>query len=346
MMKGAVVRGQNGRDLPPAPCTLTTERKVLGMKRVFFAVFLSILMVWGAGFSQFVQADETVNEEMTVTTGKPLSFPQQERIANLAVKALKHIAKARGFIHENNVPDAERELAKSRKRMEIIRASLPTTRIKDHIWVAKKHLSYEDSEAVIPDLVPIYASLDEIQSFVSVDKTREHLDDAKKALKEDDKKKGTESLELAGESLVYVEIDLPLRYTERKVAEAMHLLTEGKGKEADQVLKEAEDGVQVISISSYGPMVLAQESLWQATKDYAKGRFEAAKKSLADAKVFLKMAAGQADEKTKKALAKLNRKIDELEKKMVESGSDFSKEIKGLWNKTKDVYHETVEKFK
>jgi YfdX protein len=316
------------------------------MKRRFFVVFLSTFLFLGTGFSRFVLADETVDEEVSVSSGKPLSFPQQERIANLAVKALKHIAKARGFIYESNVADARRELAKSQKLMELIRASLPTTRIKDHIWVAKKHLSYEDSEEVIPDLVPIYASLDEIQSFVSVDKTREHLDEAKKALEKDDKKKGAASLELAGESLVYVEIDLPLRYTERKVAKALHLLAEGKGKEADQALKAAEEGVQVISISSYGPMVLAQESLWQATKDYAKGRYGAAKRSLADAKVFLKMAARQADEKTKKALAKLNRKIDDLEKKMAESGSDFSKEIKGLWNKTKDVYHETVEKFK
>lgn len=316
------------------------------MKMKFFAVLFSTFILLGSGFSQFVLADETINEDVSVSSGKPLSFPQQERIANLAVKALKHIAKARGFIHEGNVADAGRELAKSQKLMDMIRASLPTTRIKDHIWVAKKHLSYEDSEEVIPDLVPIYASLDEIQSFVSVDKTREHLDAAKKALKEDDKKKGAASLELAGESLVYVEIDLPLRYTERKVAKALHLLAEGKGNEADQELKAAEDGVQVISISSYGPMVLAQESLWQATKDYAKGRYEAAKRSLADAKVFLKMAAKQADEKTKKSLAKLNLKIDELEKKMAESGTDFSKEIKGLWNKTKDVYHETVEKFK
>ena len=309
----------------------------------FCLILLSTLMLMGAGI---VLADETVNEDVSVSSGKPLSFPQQERIANLAVKALKHIAKARGFIHESNIADAKRELTKSQKLMDIIRASLPTTRIKDHIWVAKKHLSYEDSEEVIPDLVPIYASLDEIQSFVSVDKTREHLDEAKKALKADDKKKGAASLELAGDSLVYVEIDLPLRYTERKVAKALLLLAEGKGKEADQELKAAEEGVQVISISSYGPMVLAQESLWQATKDYAKGQYEAAKRSLADAKVFLKMAARQADEKTKKALAKLSGKIDELEKKMAESGSDFSKEIKGLWNKTKDVYHETVEKFK
>ena len=316
------------------------------MKKRFFAIVLAFAMLLSAGFGQLTLGEETVKEEVSVSPGKPLSFPQQERIANLAVKALKHIANARGFIHGNNVADAKRELAKSQKLMEMIRASLPTTRIKDHIWVAKKHLSYEDSEEVIPDLVPIYASLDEIQSFVSVDKTKEHLDAAKKALKEDDKKKGAESLELAGESLVYVEIDLPLRYTERKVAEALHLLAEGKNEEADQVLKAAEDGVQVISISSSGPMVLAQESLWQATKDYAKGRYEAARRSLADAKVFLKMAAKQADEKTKEALAKLNRKIDELEKKMAESGSDFSKEIKGLWNITKDVYHETVEKFK
>ena len=316
------------------------------MKKRFFAIVLAFAMLLGAGFGQLTLGEETVKEEVSVSPGKPLSFPQQERIANLAVKALKHIANARGFIHGNNVADVRGELAKSQKLMEMIRASLPTTRIKDHIWVAKKHLSYEDSEEVIPDLVPIYASLDEIQSFVNVDKTKEHLDAAKKALKEDDKKKGAESLELAGESLVYVEIDLPLRYTERKVAEALHLLAQGKNEEADQVLKAAEDGVQVISISSYGPMVLAQESLWQATKDYAKGRYEAARRSLADAKVFLKMAAKQADEKTKEALAKLNRKIDELEKKMAESGSDFSREIKGLWNKTKDVYHETVEKFK
>ena len=250
------------------------------MKIRFFAWILSVLLVvLGGGFSHAADEKDSVDEEISVTAAKPLSFPQQERIANMAVGALKHIAKARGFIHEKNIPDARSELDKSQELMGRIRSSLPTTRIKDHIWVAKKHLSYENSEEVIPDLVPIYASLDEIQSFVSVDETKAHLDDAKAALKADDKEKGAKSLELAGESLVYVEIDMPLSYTERKVAEALHLMAEDKLKKADQVLKEAEDGVQVISIASYGPMVLAQESLWQATKDYAKGRYEAAKRA-------------------------------------------------------------------
>ena len=124
------------------------------MKKSFFAIVLAFAMLLGLGFSQWVLGDETINEEVSVSPGKPLSFPQQERIANLAVKALKHIAKARGFIHNHNFADARGELAKSQKLTEIIRASLPTTRIKDHIWVAKKHLSYEDSEEVIPIWFP------------------------------------------------------------------------------------------------------------------------------------------------------------------------------------------------
>ena len=315
------------------------------MKKRFFAMFLLFVFVLSAGFSQVVLS-EIMNEEVPSSPEKPLSFPLQERIANLAVSALKHIAKARGLIFEKNIGDARRELAESQKAMETIHASLPTTRIKDHIWVAKKHLSYENTADVIPDLVPISASLDEIQSFVNVDDARTHLEEAKAALKDDDKVKGAKALELAGESLSYVEIDLPLSYTERKVAQALHFLAEGKDEDADKVLQEAEDGVQAISIASYGPMVLAQESLWRATKDYAKGKYKAAKRALADAKVFLKLASRQADEKTKAAFEKLNRKIEGLEKKMAESGTDFGKDIKNLWNKSKEVYHETVEKFK
>ncbi len=315
------------------------------MKKRFFGMFLLSVFVLCAGLSQVL--GETVNEEVTFSPEKPLSFPLQERIANLAVGALKHIAKARGFIHEKkNIADVRRELAESQKFMQTIRDFLPTTRIKDHIWVAKKHLSYEDPADVIPDLVPISASLDEIQSFVNVDDAMFHLEKAKTALKDNDKTKGAKELDLAGESLSYVEIDLPLSYTERKVAQALYLLSEGKDADADKVLQEAEDGVQVISIASYGPMVLAQESLWRATKDYAKGKYKAAKQALSDAKVFLKMAAKQADEKTKDAFEKLNRKIEQLEEKMSESGTDFGKDIKNLWNKSKDVYHETVEKFK
>ncbi|GBE03304.1 MAG TPA: hypothetical protein ENH31_04770 [Nitrospirae bacterium] len=51
-------------------------------------------------------------------------------------------------------------LKQARELIGIIKEARPVTKVKDHIWVAKKHLSYEDTEEVMPDLIPIYSSLD------------------------------------------------------------------------------------------------------------------------------------------------------------------------------------------
>ena len=96
-----------------------------GYEKKIFCHFLSVLMLGVAGFSQFALGEDTINEDVSISSGKPLSFPQQERIANLAVKALKHIAKARGFIHEDNAADAGTELTKSQKLMGEIRGVSP-----------------------------------------------------------------------------------------------------------------------------------------------------------------------------------------------------------------------------
>jgi hypothetical protein len=54
--------------------------------------------------------------------------------------------------------------------------------VKDRIWVAKKHLEYEDTEKVLPDLVPIYTGLDELVSYVATAKAKGRLDQAKQVL--------------------------------------------------------------------------------------------------------------------------------------------------------------------
>ena len=48
----------------------------------------------------------------------------------------------------------------------------------NHIWVAGKHLDYESTEEVKPDLIPIYAALDEIEDIVPVKQARKRLDEA------------------------------------------------------------------------------------------------------------------------------------------------------------------------
>jgi ElaB/YqjD/DUF883 family membrane-anchored ribosome-binding protein len=91
---------------------------------------------------------------------------------------------------------------------------------------------------------------------------------------------------------------------------------------------------------------LAENSLWQATKYYARDKYEAARKALADAEAYLKSAAKRADRKTKEAIAALRDKIDDLGKKMEKGGDDFTNEINELWDKSKELFRKTVDKFK
>ena len=317
-------------------------------KNVIITLFLC-LMTLCIVFSQSVFGAE-IEKQITVTPKKALSYVEQDRISFMAAGVLKHIANARGCIHEKNVQGARKQIDTARNLIEDIRAALPTTKIKDHISVARKHLSYEDTEEVIPDLVPIYVSLDAVEDFIPVEDAKDHVDKARKALEEQDKKRAQAELELAVQGLVYVEIDLPLNDTEKKISEAERLLAEGKEKEADMVLNQAEKGVQIISLAVYEPMLLAERSLWQATKYYVRGKYEASRKALSDAKAYLQRAAEKTNEKTKVAIAKLNEKIDELSKKVEKEGSGFTQEMKDLWGKTKevskDLYKKTVDKFK
>ncbi len=322
------------------------------IKNVLFPGFLCLFVFTGLIAAQSAFSAK-IEQKVTIIPAKPLTDSEQKLISSLAVKVLKHIVKARGDIHDKSLKNAKREINQALKLIEIIRAGLPTTKIKDHIWVAQKHLSYENTDEVLPDLVPIYASLEAVESFVPVEKVKEHVDKAREALENKDKEKAEKELALAAAGLVFVEIDLPLGYTERKVTEAAHLLAKNEAKKADEALKAAEEGVQVISVAIYNPVVLAEKSLWQAAEQYGMGKYKAAVIALNRAKEYLKRAAKKADEKTKKEIDELKEKIDDLEKKLDDLEKKTGEEVKGLkqdmkniWEKTKDLFHKMVDKFK
>lgn len=156
--------------------------------------------------------------------------PQDEAtISSTAVKALRHIADARGALLGDK-PDSEKagaQLGQAEKLLDIIQAALPTSEIKDRIWVAKKHLEYEDTREVLPDLVPIYASLEELVDFVPSARARTHLDKAKQALEKGDKPEAVEQLQAADDAMLYMEADLPLSSTRHLVEQATAALSKG-----------------------------------------------------------------------------------------------------------------------
>jgi membrane protein DedA with SNARE-associated domain len=71
---------------------------------------------------------------------------------------------------KSDSPDVEKaksELEQAEKLLGIIQAALRTAKVKDRIWVAKKHLDHVDTQEVLPNLVPISAGLDELVSSQS-----------------------------------------------------------------------------------------------------------------------------------------------------------------------------------
>ena len=87
-----------------------------------------------------------VQEELTITQGKTITPREEAVISSAGVKVLRHIAQARSDIRNRDVDGVKQELDQADKLLDIIQAGLPTTKVKDRIWVAKKHLEYENTE--------------------------------------------------------------------------------------------------------------------------------------------------------------------------------------------------------
>lgn len=279
-------------------------------------------------------ADGTLKEHVTVLPGRQITPQEETAISSAAVKVLRHIASARGEL-QGDKPDsakAKTELEQAEKLLDIIHASLPTTKIKDHIWVAKKHLEYEDSHEVLPDLVPIYSSLEELVDTLPTDQAKAHLDQAKHALKQGDKPKSAAHLQEVDDTLLYVEADLPLNFTRQALNQAKQDLEKGDSKGADQVLNAAEDNVVFISVSYQSPLMQAKASLWRASQAYLQDESGKAKTALDAAVKQLQRAAQSENQVTRESAEKLVADVRELNR-LIESGD------KGLRDRFASAWH-------
>ncbi|NIA19901.1 MAG: hypothetical protein GWP07_05680, partial [Xanthomonadaceae bacterium] len=81
---------------------------------------------------------QKIHEEVTRVPVKTLSKAEAASISSAATHVLREIAKARGAIHDKNLEQAKTALKQARTLIQIIKVSLPTVKVRDHIWVAKK----------------------------------------------------------------------------------------------------------------------------------------------------------------------------------------------------------------
>jgi hypothetical protein len=250
------------------------------------------------------------DENVMLTSG------QSSILSVAATKVLRHISGARADIHRNNLNSAKHELIKAQRMLAFINSVRPTEKVRDQIWVVGDQLAYKSAQEVAVNLIPIYASLDEISGMISVEKAKIHINKARGYLEQKNKKGAKQELEEADKALIFTEVDMPLASTEKYVKEAEGYLQKGNSKKADEALDAAEDGVQMISIGVYGPVAQANRGYWAASKKYVAGKYAAAKEDLASAKNYAQKSLSSADKEVKDKADNLLKDINDLEKKI------------------------------
>lgn len=295
------------------------------------------------GYALPAYSTPAIRQQVTLEPGRSITPQEEAAMSSAAVKVLRHIAQARADIDKKDAPAAKTNLEKADTLVNIIETSLPTTTVKDRIWVAKKHLEYEDSQEVLPDLVPIYASLDEIADFVPVKQAREHIDKAKAHMKAGKNTPATKELEAADAALVYTEVDLPIAATRHFIASAKAALAKNKFEDADKALKAAEDNVVFLSVDMEEPLVPAKSALWHAVRHYAEKQYGAAKNDIKQATTYLEQAAKSGDETLSKEAQSLLKRAKGLESEVEKGGEKTAAEIDHLWRRTEALTERTTE---
>lgn len=303
------------------------------------------ILLAGLGGQGLPAVAATLHEDVSVTPARPVSAADEAVISSAAVKVLRHIAEARGQL-QGDKPDpdaAKAELAKAESLLDIIEAALPPSTVKDRIWVANKHLEYMDTQEVLPDLVPIFASLDEVADYMPVGQAKAHLDKAKEAMGKDRKEQAKEELKQVDASLVYLEADLPLGSTRTLVDQANEDLGKGDTEGADEALSDAEANVVFLSVSFDSPLIQAKSALWRARQGFDRGDQAAAKTNLQQAVSALERAAASKDDLVRREAGRLVEEVRDLGGLIDSGDSAFPAGLDRAWQQVQALSERTAE---
>jgi hypothetical protein len=339
------------------PYALASNRKATdeadaAMKRVRPGLAAAIALALALPYMalQALAADngaQTKIQAQTSVTEKQLSAPPaQAVITSDAVKILHHIAQARGLLNgdSTDIAGAIEELKTADKLLDAISDALPTTKVKDQIWIAAKHLEYEQPDQVLSDLPPVYVSLSDVADYLPTEKARQHLDRAREALRKGVKEEAMAQLKAANEALVYVEAELPMKTAQRLVHKAWQALQRDEPNQADDALDAAEDNVTFISMAFQSPLVQAKSDIARCRNDYKFGNRAAAAGDLSAAVGDLRKAAENADRVTRKAAVVMIGKLNGLVSKLRDADKDFTPQISSAWHRVEALSERAAER--
>jgi hypothetical protein len=307
---------------------------------------LSVLLTLFCGVSTSLSADPVAPASASGLRSKAVTPLEQAAITTAAVKILRNIAQAKGLLNEDSADtaDAIKELKLADKQIDIISESVPTRKIKDRIWIATKHLEYESTDQVLPDMAPIFTSLSEVTDYLPTEKARLHLDRARQALEQGVKPEAIAQLKAADDALVYVETDLPMKTARQLVHEAWQALERDDVKQADKALSNAEENVAFISLAFQSPLIQAKTAIAHGREAYKVGNRQATGSDLSDAAEYLRKAAESSDRVMRKAVNALVAQISRLQRQLKSDDKDFDPHITAAWHRIEALSERAAER--
>ncbi len=178
------------------------------------------------------------------------------KVSNEGYGAVRAIHVARIAIFNGDTKLAGEMLAKAQKDLDAAAKDahnfLVDSKAADH-----KKNGHDTSASDMMDLLPIDGGIGIADTFVPSPEKKDHIAKANEHLKSGHSKEAIEELQLGEIDIVYTRALLPLKATEKRLADAEKFASEHKYYEANLALKAAEDGVIYETIDLTGNPVQA-----------------------------------------------------------------------------------------
>jgi hypothetical protein len=161
--------------------------------------------------------------------------PGMAKIAVDSGRALiEHLRTAQSLLATGKTREARSALIASREFADAIERTMPYLTVVEDMKDASNKVVEEDVTALKADLLPIYASIDELQVYAPqvANRTRGMVQKAEKNAYAGDKKAAARVLKEAADDIVQHTVYLPVAYVDEQVHGALYALDQKKPDQA------------------------------------------------------------------------------------------------------------------
>ena len=292
-----------------------------------FTLHLAALFLSSSALAQALPTDFPVPY-------RSITAQEESTIERTAFIALRHISQAHSEIHNNALTGARQDLTEATRLIETVRDYLSSAAAKSLIQIARRHLEYEASPAVLRDLPPIYAALERTSVYLPTDLAKVHIDTAKALLERNDRPGAGQELALAENSLTILELEPSLVGSQRQLTKAREFLDAGTPGKADDALQGAERQVRTLYTGMNSLLFQATRFLWLALRSYAAADDASARAYLERARGSLEQAALGGNTTGKEEAGRLSGEITGVEQKIAAGGKIARSALQALWEKS------------